>query len=171
MKTQILSKSLFVLFIAGFLTTSAFAYNGRGRNVAYTPQDASMICLQQLPNLTPEQSEQIAALFEAHQSEMLALRTERRSTADFAEKNAVRAEMDELVKKHREDVKALLTDEQIVVYNQLYRNDAYGNQRMGMAGRRGARKVGVGVSNFNGQRNATMRGTRRGGNSRGYGWR
>lgn len=171
MKTQILSKSLFVLFVTGFITTSAFAYNGRGRNVANNQQGTSMICLEQLPYLTTEQSEKITALNEAHQAEMQALRTERRSIADFAEKHAVRAEMDELVKNHREDVKALLTDEQIVAYNQLFRNNAYGNQRMGVAGKRGANNLGVRLNRGRGQHNATMRGRRRGGNSRGRGWR
>jgi hypothetical protein len=37
--------------------------------------------------------------------------------------------MDELVKNHRDDVKALLTDEQKEAYEQLLANNQYGNRR------------------------------------------
>jgi hypothetical protein len=129
MKTQILSKTTLVLFSFIVLSLSGYSLDQRGRNRISTPNYTYMQCIEQVPGLTDEQVSKITSLNQAHRDAILELRNERRSTVDLAEKNVIRAEMDELVKNHRDDVKALLTDEQKEAYEQLLANNQYGNRR------------------------------------------
>jgi acyl-CoA reductase-like NAD-dependent aldehyde dehydrogenase len=147
MKTQILSKTTLVLFSFMVLTVSAYSLDQRGRNRISTQDNTYMQCVEQVPGLTDEQVSKITSLNEAHRDEIVELRNERRSTIDVAEKNAIRAEMDELVKKHRDDVKALLTDEQKEAYEKLLANNQYGNRNYAnnnKGSRRGNSRVGRG---------------------------
>jgi hypothetical protein len=129
MKTQILSKTTLVLFSFIVLSLSGYSLDQRGRNRISTSSNTYMQCIEQVPGLTDEQVSKITSLNQAHRDAILELRNERRSTVDLAEKNVIRAEMDELVKNHRDDVKALLTDEQKEAYEQLLANNQYGNRR------------------------------------------
>jgi hypothetical protein len=88
-----------------------------------------------------------------------------------AEKDAVRAEMDELVKKHRDEVKALLTDTQKTVYDNLNSNYMYGNNRMAAANSGRGNNQAVRGNCYNGKGNASMLGNGRGGNCWGNGRR
>ncbi len=166
MKTQFLSKTTFVLFAFIFLSATAFSFNqGRGNNSANQRNYNNMVCLDQLSGLTDDQVSEITTLNEEHQKEILDLRTKRRSTIDLAEKDAIRAEMDELVKNHRDEVKALLTDEQKEAYDNLYLNNANGNSRYannGRGDRRGNSRVGRGCYGNRGNGSATRGNGRRG---------
>jgi acyl-CoA reductase-like NAD-dependent aldehyde dehydrogenase len=147
MKTQILSKTTLVLFSFIVLSLSAYSIDQRGRNRISTQNNTYMQCIEQIPGLTDEQVSKITSLNQAHRDAILELRNERRSTVDVAEKTAIRAEMDELVENHRDDVKALLTDEQKEAYEQLLVNSQYGNRRYAnnnKGSRRGNSRMGRG---------------------------
>jgi hypothetical protein len=164
MKTQFLSKTTFVLFAFIFLSATAFSFNqGRGNN-SVTQRNNNMVCLSQIPGLTDDQVSEITSLNEEHQKEILDLRKERRSTIDLAEKGAIREEMDEQVKDHRDEVKALLNDEQKEVYDNLYRNNANGNSKYannGSGNKRGNSRVTRGCYGSRGN-GSTTRGNGRG---------
>ncbi|MCF8361322.1 MAG: hypothetical protein K9G70_01730 [Prolixibacteraceae bacterium] len=170
MKTQFLSKTTLVLFVLTFMSATAFSFNqGRGNN-SVNQRNYNMVCLNQLPGLTDDQVTEITSLNEEHQKEILDLRTERRSTIDLAEKSAIRTKMDELVKNHRDEVRALLTDEQKEVYDKLYLNNANGNRRYANNERgncRGNSRVGRACYGSRGNGSATRGNGRRG--SRGNG--
>lgn len=171
MKTQIISKSAFVLFAFMFITSSISVFGQRGRNVAKNQRGTLMMCVNQLPDLTPEQTKEITELIQAHQNEMQTLRTERRSTVVLAQKDEIRAEMDVLVKNHRDEVKALLSDEQKAVYENLNSNFMYGNNGMVAANSCRGNNLAVKGNCFNRRGNASMCGNRNGGGNRGYGRR
>jgi len=147
MKTQILSKTTLVLFSFIVLSLSAYSLNQRGRNRISTPRNTYMQCVEQVPGLTDKQVSKITSLNKTHREAILDLRNERRSTVDVTEKNTLRAEMDELVKSHRDDVKALLTDEQREAYEKILddnqnRNRRYANNNKGS--RRGNHRMSRG---------------------------
>lgn len=147
MKTQILSKTTLVLFSFMVLTVSAYSLDQRGRNRISTQDNTYMQCVEQVPGLTDEQVSEITSLNETHRAEIVELRNERRSTIDVAKKNAIRTEMDELVKNHRDDVKALLNDDQKEAYGKLLANNQDGNRRYAnnnKSSRRGNSRVGRG---------------------------
>ncbi len=85
----------------------------------------TMSCVNQISSLTEDQVAEITELNDAYQTEMDELRTEQRSTRDADEKTTIRETMDELRANHHEEVKTLMTDEQIAEFEELYNGGMY----------------------------------------------
>jgi len=101
-----------------------YGQRSRGnRNVAYSNYNYQT-CINDIPDLTPDQIQKITALENAHKAEIDQLRNERRSTRDESMKTGIRQKMLNARDAHRDQVKALLTPEQQKVYEALPGNNA-----------------------------------------------
>jgi hypothetical protein len=172
MKTRELRKLVLVLFTILLTGSTVFAQGwrggnraGYGRNLNWAADTTQLTCINLIPGLTEDQKTQITNLESEHQKAMAELRTERRSTFDAAEKNAIRIKMLERVQNHRNEVRNLLTDEQQKQYDLLQaRNQAWQQgyrqgrrnapQRSGFYGRGGSGRgaaAGYGRGRWNNQ--------------------
>lgn len=119
-------------------------------------------CVTRLKGLTAQQIEKINQLEDQHQKVMDQLRTERRSTANWMEKDKTLAKMLNQKDKHHTQLKEVLTAEQWAEYEALHQNSAqYGNGRYAV---NNSRNNGNGHGNVkgNGHRSCNW-------NSRGHG--
>lgn len=140
MKTKMkIAGLLLVLIAAGSLAVNA----QNGRNRAY---DAGQVC-SSLPGITDQQKTQLTSLAEKHRTEMDALRAEMRSAPDRDSRSASWTKMDNLRTSHRNEVLALLNDEQKAAFNANC--PYYGSGRAAMGS--GNRGNGGGRGNGNGR--------------------
>lgn len=134
MKAQ---KFLWLLIVLLMATTTVYSQGRRsarsfGNGNYYCPGT----CLSVLTGLTEEQKAKITELEVSHQANMAELRLERRSFRNLEEKDAVRIEMLQKVEDHRNEVRKVLTEEQIKQYDLLHSQNNYRGRRY--FGRRGA---------------------------------
>lgn len=162
MKTSKL-KNVAWVFFALVLTSTTVLSQGRGRATNVQNQQVQP-CVTQLSNLSDEQKAGIEKLNASHQKAMAGLRDERRSTVNAIEKSEIRTEMLKKVEAHRNEVSALLSDEQQAQYNQLQASVGLGRNQANCNRR--------GNNNFNnrgrGKGNAGMRAQGNRGGNRGY---
>ncbi|MGD9931080.1 MAG: hypothetical protein AB7U05_13760 [Mangrovibacterium sp.] len=133
-----------------FILVVMMAVNVQAQNVG------TLRCLNQISGLTEQQKSEITKLEQAHQQEMMTLRSERRGTTDLATKNTVREKMLASQTAHRNQVSSLLTPEQQQQFASLTATgQGYGrNQKAGFsrgrcgrgnqAGMRGGNRPGRG---------------------------
>lgn len=134
MKT--LKSITWVAFIGIMLmATQSFAQRGNRTNRANN-------CCQNIPGLTEEQNQQIQELRTAHLNEMAELRQERRSTADWDQKDEVRDQMLQKQEEHKNEVRALLNDDQKAYFDANYQK--WGNRDGNRKGNRGKGAGGKG---------------------------
>ena len=130
-----------ILFLIAAGSLAVNAQNGRGR-----AHDAGQVC-SSLPGITEEQKTQLSSLAVKHRSEMDALRTEMRSAPDRDKRSALWTQMDNLRTSHRNEVLALLNDEQEAAFSSNC--PYYGSGRAAMGS--GNRGNGGGRGNGNGR--------------------
>mgnify|MGYP002396188439 CR=1 FL=1 len=120
-------KSTTVLAMIGLLlmATQSYAQRGNRANRANRMNN----CYQDIPNLTEKQSQQIQEMRTAHFNQMAELRNERRSTANWDQKDAVRERMLQKQQEHRNEIRSLLTDDQKTWFDSNYQK--YRNNRSG----------------------------------------
>lgn len=136
MKDSKLQKFAWVFFALALTTTTVFAQGWRNGNRVNSGQNN--LCLQQISGLTEDQKSSIEQLNSEHQSAMVDLRRERRSTTDIDKKNDIRDEMLEMVQAHRDEVKSFLTEEQRSEYELLQaRNSNFRGKGYRQGGRQG----------------------------------
>lgn len=134
MKRKTVAGALIALLLG---TTTLFAQpRGNMDRPGYGYGYGPGMCVNVLDNLTEEQKEKIKDLEISHQKAMVELRVERRSTVDPIEKNEIRGDMLKKVKAHRDEVRNLLTEEQVKQFDALMANNYYGRRGFNR-GRRG----------------------------------
>lgn len=120
-------KSIAIIAIAGLMLMATQSYAQRGNRGNRMNRAAT--CYQDIPNLTENQSQQIQELRTTHLNTMAELRQERRSTTDWDQKSAVREQMLQKQESHKNQVRALLNDEQKSWFDANYQK--YQNNRAG----------------------------------------
>ena len=125
------------VFIALMLTAgSSYAQRGKRANRSSRNLD----CYRNIPNLTEKQNQQIQTYRAAHLKQVAQLREERRSAADWDKKSAIRRQMLAKQQAHRDEIRALLTEEQKTYFDKNYRrysNASFRGKGRGGSGRRG----------------------------------
>ena len=135
-------KSLFIGTIAMMIVGSGFAQPGNGRG--FGPRDGRGIC-QAIPDLTDEQRDDIDALrlnvldkssdlrndiaqkrLELRKLETADKPSQSQINAKIEEISALRTDMMQLHAQHRQDVRALLTDQQRIVFDARPRGPRHG---------------------------------------------
>ena len=76
-------------------------------------------CIAVLSDLTEEQKAKMTELANSHQAAITELRIQQRSTFDIDKKIAIRQEMLKKVEVHRNDLRKILTEEQLKQHDQL----------------------------------------------------
>jgi len=145
MKTQ---KSIVLIALTGIMLIAGQSFAQRG-NRGTRPYD----CYQNIPNLNEEQKQQITELRNAHLEEIAELRSERRSTAARAEKNEIRGKMLQQQQEHKNEIRALLNEDQKAYFDRNYKS------------RSQALRSGNGKGKGNGNFNANGKGNRGKGSS------
>ena len=125
MKTKFFTKLALIIVIVATVTTTTFGqrWNNATRIANNQATITQPTCINLITDLSDKQVTQIQDLEKKHQTEMDKFRSDRRTTLDLAEKSIFRAEMDQKVLAHQNEVKALLTEEQQNQYNQLHTNE------------------------------------------------
>lgn len=141
MKTHV-KKAVNLAFLLMLITLTTQSFGQRGRNINN--------CCQNIPNLTEKQQDQIDELRTSHLERMAELRQDRRGTTNFDEKDEIRETMLKERESHREEIRALLTEEQQAYFDEHYRNMRNYNARNSNCGNN---KAGKGRGNGRGQRN------------------
>ncbi|NOR76399.1 MAG: hypothetical protein GQ525_14730 [Draconibacterium sp.] len=137
MRTKFFTKLALIIVIVATVTTTTFGqrWNNANRIANNQATITQPTCINLITDLSDKQVTQIQDLEKIHQTEMDKFRSERRTTLDLSEKSIFRAEMDQKVLAHQNEVKALLTEEQQNQYNQLHTsnnpNFAQGRQMYG----------------------------------------
>lgn len=157
MKTGKLNKFAWTFFVLALTTTTLFAQGrGNNRNAA-----GNLSCVQHITGLSETQQAQITGLNRQHQQEMAALRDQRRSTTDAAQKAQVRTEMDQQQQTHRESVRKLLNASQQAQFDQLMPRGGQGKNRQAVTGNQGRYAQGAGCMRAAGGNGQSGRGGRR----------
>jgi hypothetical protein len=131
MKTHV-KKAVNLAFLLMLITLTTQSFGQRGRKMNN--------CCQNIPNLTEEQQDQIDELRSSHLEKMAELRQERRGTTNFDEKDEIRETMLKERETHREEIRALLTEEQQAYFDKHYRNMRNYNARNSNCGNNKAGK-------------------------------
>jgi acyl-CoA reductase-like NAD-dependent aldehyde dehydrogenase len=131
MKTHV-KKAVNLAFLLMLITLTTQSFGQRGRKMNN--------CCQNIPNLTEEQQDQIDELRSSHLEKMAELRQERRGTTNFDEKDEIREKMLKERETHREEIRALLTEEQQAYFDKHYRNMRNYNARNSNCGNNKAGK-------------------------------
>ncbi|WP_167616235.1 Spy/CpxP family protein refolding chaperone [Maribellus sediminis] len=155
MKTRSLRKFAWVFFALVLTTATVFAQGRRRANTAQNNQN--LPCLTQISNLSDQQKAEIEKLETDHQKAMADLSKQRRSTTDAVGKSEIRTTMLKNVEAHRNEVKALLNENQQLQYDQLQASAGYGkNQSNQGRGNANFKRQGSGNGNtgIRGQGNA-----------------
>ena len=141
MKTKFLKiglKKAIALVFAGMLVSTVYG------------QRRSGYCVNNIPGLTDEQKNKIEQLITVHQKEMDELSSQKRSAA-FDKKNEFNTLMDEKRNAHHNNVRALLTDEQIKLYNEYHAQDSRQQGKNYGKGKYRGKGKGYGQKNGKGQ--------------------
>lgn len=120
-------RSIAIIAVTGLMLMATQSYAQRGNRG--NRMNRAGTCYQNIPNLTEQQSQQIQELRTAHLNTMTELRQERRSTTDWDQKSAIRDQMLQKQQSHKNQVRALLNDEQKSWFDANYQR--YQNNRTG----------------------------------------
>mgnify|MGYP001025394182 FL=1 len=120
-------RSIAIIAVTGLMLMATQSYAQRGNRG--NRMNRAGTCYQNIPNLTEQQSQQIQELRTAHLNTMTELRQERRSTTDWDQKEVIREKMLQKQQSHKNQVRALLNDEQKSWFDANYQR--YQNNRAG----------------------------------------
>jgi len=132
-------RSIAIIALTGLMLMATQSHAQRGNRG--NRMNRNNTCYQNIPNLTEQQSQQIQEWRTAHLNKMAELRQERRSTSDPDQKSAIRDQMLQKQESHKNQVRALLNDEQKSWFDANYQK--YQQNRSGRGnGNRGSRGRG-----------------------------
>ena len=127
MKISELKKLAWVFFALALTTTTLSAQGWRNGNSSFN--SPNNYCINQVTGLSEDQKAKIDGLNKSHLEKMAQLRAQRQSTTDALEKSEIRNTMLKNVNAHRDEVNALLTNEQQKEFAALQQRGNYGNGR------------------------------------------
>jgi len=139
-------KSITIIAITGLMLMATQSYAQRGNRG--NRMNRANTCYQNIPDLSEQQSQEIQELRSTHLNTMAELRQERRSTTDRDQKSAIREKMLQKQESHKNQVRALLNEEQKSWFDTNYQK--YQNNR---AGRGNGNRGSGGRGNRGGNRN------------------
>ncbi|HAX95160.1 MAG TPA: hypothetical protein DCY35_01345 [Prolixibacteraceae bacterium] len=142
MKTNVIKSGVFALIIILVSTISVSAQRSN-------KMDSENSCCTNIPGLTAEQKSQIASLEQKHQADMETMRTERRNTGTYSDRDAYQNAVEQKVQDHRNSVRSLLDEDQKTIFDNLHANanqgansQTYKGQRQGQGNQQGSRGNG-----------------------------
>lgn len=142
MKTNVIKSGVFALIIMLVTTITVSAQKANRMN-------AENSCCTNIPGLTAEQKSQITSLEQKHQDEMATMRTERKKSGSYSDRDAYQEAVEQKVQDHRNSVRNLLNEDQKTIFDNLQSNanqasnrQSYRGQGKGQGNQQGSRGLG-----------------------------
>ncbi len=142
MKTNEIKSGVFALIVILVTTISVSAQRANRMNNENS-------CCTNIPGLTAEQKNQIKSLEQKHQDEMATMRTERKKSGSYNDRDAYQKAVEQKVQDHRNSIRSILNEDQKTIFDNLHSNSAqvsnrqsYRGQRQGQGNQQGSRGLG-----------------------------